>query len=135
MALVEVAAIGAGALLVVAIAFQASLALGVPLGEATMGGRATTVHGVLTAPYRLMAVASAVLLAVAALIVLARAGVISLGLPESVLVVGAWVVVAFTVVNTLTNLSGRHPLERWGMSALTAVTAVLSGYVALIAPG
>jgi hypothetical protein len=82
-----------------------------------------------------MAVASAVLLAVAALIVLARAGVISLGLPESVLVVGAWVVVAFTVVNTLTNLSGRHPLERWGMSALTAVTAVLSGYVALIAPG
>jgi hypothetical protein len=135
MALVEVAAIGAGALLVVAIAFQASLALGVPLGEATMGGRATTVDGVLTAPYRLMAVASAVLLAVAALIVLARAGVISLGLPESVLVVGAWVVVAFTVVNTLTNLSGRHPLERWGMSALTAVTAVLSGYVALIAPG
>jgi hypothetical protein len=135
MALVEVAAAGAGALLVVAIAFQASLALGVPLGEATMGGRATTVHGVLTAPYRLMAVASAVLLAVAALIVLARAGGISLGLPESVLVVGAWVVVAFTVVNTLTNLSGRHPLERWGMSALTAVTAVLSGYVALIAPG
>jgi hypothetical protein len=135
MALVEVAAIGAGALLVVAIAFQASLALGVPLGDATMGGRATTVDGVLTAPDRLMAVASAVLLAVAALIVLARAGVISLGLPESVLVVGAWVVVAFTVVNTLTNLSGRHPLERWGMSALTAVTAVLSGYVALIAPG
>jgi len=37
-------------------------------------------------------------------------------------------------INTLTNLSGRHPLERWGMSALTATVATLAAYVAVAAP-
>ena len=33
-------------------------------------------------------------------------------------------------LNTLTNLSGWHPLERWGMSAIALATALLVGYVA-----
>ncbi len=114
--------------------FPFGLALGLPLGEATMGGRAATVDGVLTPPYRLAALLSAALLLVAAVIVLARAGLISLSLPDAFIVFGAWVVVAFTVVNTLTNLTGRHPLERWGMSAITLTVATLTGYVALAAP-
>jgi hypothetical protein len=37
-------------------------------------------------------------------------------------------------VNTVTNLSGRHPLERWGMSSITLVTALLVAYVAYAVP-
>ncbi len=131
MTTIELAALIATGLIFVAVMFQVGLALGVPLGEATMGGRARTVDGVLDPPYRLAAGASAVILVVAALIVLARAGSIALGLPDSVVVIGAWIVVAFMVVNTLTNLSGRHPLERWGMSTLTAATGILTAYVAI----
>jgi hypothetical protein len=45
----------------------------------------------------------------------------------------AWVVVGFIALNTLTNLSGHHPLERWGMSSITLATALLIGYVAYAA--
>lgn len=37
-------------------------------------------------------------------------------------------------LNTVTNLSGRHPLERWGMASVTIVAALLVGYVAYAAP-
>ena len=37
-------------------------------------------------------------------------------------------------LNTLTNLSGKHPLERWGMGSITLVGALLVGYVAYAAP-
>jgi hypothetical protein len=37
-------------------------------------------------------------------------------------------------LNTLTNLSGKHPLERWGMASITLVGALLVGYVAYAAP-
>ena len=46
---------------------------------------------------------------------------------------GAWVVAGFMALNTVTNLSGRHPLERWGMSSITLVAALLVGYVAYAA--
>jgi hypothetical protein len=132
--LVQLAGLGAAALIGLVVLFQLALALGAPLGEATMGGRAQHVGGVLTGRYRLMALVSAVLLVVAALIVLSRAAVVEVGLPDPVVVIGAWVVVGFMVLNTLTNLSGRHPLERWGMSAITVAVALLSVYVALNAP-
>ncbi len=127
----EFAAVIATFLIGTVVAFQLALAAGLPWGEATMGGRATTVGGVLSPPYRLASAASAALLAAAALIVLARGGVISIGLPDGVLRIGAWVVVAFAVLNTLSNLAGRHPVERFGMSAMTLVIALLAGGVAL----
>ncbi len=71
------------------------------------------------------------LLALAALIVLSRGGVVDVGLPDDVLRIGAWVVVGFAILNTLTNLSGRHPVERFGMSAITIAIALLAGLVAL----
>ncbi len=136
MSTIEALGVVAAALIGLAAAYQAALVLGLPLGEATMGGRAATVDGVLTGPYRLMAAASGVILTVAALVVLARAGVVDLGLPDPVVAVAIWVVVAFALLNTLTNLSGRHPLERWGMSALTLSIAALAGCIALAArPG
>jgi len=134
MTLTEVAALTAAVLMAVVVAFQVALAAGLPLGEATMGGRATTVNGILQPPFRALALASAVVLVVAAWIELARAGQLPIFVGGEVLVWGAWVVAAFMALNTLTNLSGRHPLERWGTGSITLVVALLVGYVAFAAP-
>jgi len=44
------------------------------------------------------------------------------------------VVAGFLALNTLSNLSGHHPLERWGMASITLVAGLLIGYVAYAAP-
>jgi hypothetical protein len=114
--------------------FQLALAAGLPLGEATMGGRAATVAGVLRPRYRVIALASAAVLILTAWIVLGRAGLVDTFLGGQVLSWATWVVAGFLVLNTLTNLSGKHPLERLGMSSITLISAVLVGYVAFAAP-
>ena len=124
----------AAVLLTAVIGFQVALAAGLPLGQATMGGRASTSDGVLDPPFRLMAVGSAVVLVLAAWIVLARGGVLPIFLDDRALAVGAWVVVGFLALNTVSNLSGRHPLERWGMASITLVAGLLIAYVAYTAP-
>ena len=134
MTSVELAAVAAAVLLSAVAGFQAALAAGLPLGEATMGGRASTVHGVLQPRYRAFAMGSAIVLALAAWIVLARAGMIPIFLSDQTLVWAAWVVAGFLAVNTLTNLSGRHPLERWGLASITLLASLLVGYVAFAAP-
>jgi hypothetical protein len=129
---VELAGILGAVLMAGVAAFQVGLAMGVPLGDATMGGRAPTVDGRLTAPYRIVALLSAAILLVGAWIVLARAGVVTSGvLGDAMPRWGIWVVVAFSLLNTLTNIGGRHPLERYGFSAVTLLVAVLAGFVAL----
>jgi hypothetical protein len=134
MTLVELAAVAAAVLLAAVIAFQVALAAGLPLGEATMGGRAATVDGVLQPAYRAVALGSAVVLGLAAWIVLGRAGLVPIFLGGQALGWGPWVVIGFMTLNTVTNLSGRHPLERWGMASITLVAALLGGYVAYVAP-
>jgi hypothetical protein len=134
MTLVEVAAVAAAILMVAIAAFQVALAAGLPLGEATMGGRAVTIDGVLQPRYRAIALGSAVVLVLTAWIVLGRAGVVPGLLDCEALVWAGWVVAGFLVLNTVTNLSGRHPLERWGMASITLVAALLVGYVAYAAP-
>jgi hypothetical protein len=134
MTFVELAAVIAAMVLGAAAAFQVALAAGLPLGEATMGGRAATVDRVLQPPYRAMALGSAALLLLAAWIVLGRAGMVPIFLSGQALVLGAWAVAGFMALNILTNLSGRHPLERWGMSSFTLAGALLVGYVAYAAP-
>jgi hypothetical protein len=133
MTLVELAAVVAAVLMAGVVAFQVALAAGLPLGEATMGGRAATVGGVLQPPYRAMALGSAVVLVLGAWIVLGRAGTVPIFLGGLTLAWSAWLVAGFMALNTLTNLSGHHPLERWGMSSITLATAVLVGYVAYAA--
>jgi hypothetical protein len=135
MTLVELSAVTAASLMAAVAVFQVALAMGLPLGEATMGGRARTVGGVLQAPYRVLALVSAVVLVLAGWLVLGRASIVSALLDGQALTWATWLVAAFLVLNTLSNLSGRHPLERWGMASITLVSAVLVGYVALAAPG
>lgn len=134
MTLVELAAVAAAVLMGAVAVFQIALAAGMPLGDATMGGRAATVEGVLQPRYRVIAVASAIVLILAAWIVLARAGLVTIPLDDQVLSWSTWVVAGFLALNTLTNLAGRHPLERWGMGSITLVNALLVGYVAYAAP-
>ena len=134
MTSVELAAVAAAVLLIIVSGFQAALAAGLPLGEATMGGRATTVDGVLQPRYRAIASGSAVVLLLTVWIVLARAGMLPAFLAGQALVWAAWVVAGFLALNTLTNLSGRHPLERWGMASITLLAGLLVAYVASAAP-
>jgi hypothetical protein len=130
--LVEMAAIVAAVLLVAVAAFQVALTLGAPFGAMTMGGRASMVDGVLTPPYRIAAALSAVLLVISAWVVLARAGIAWLPLLDDRAVGWAtWVIVAFTVLNSLTNLSGSHAVEKYGMTAVTVICAICIAYVAV----
>ena len=99
-----------------------------------MGGRAATIDGVLRPAYRAMALGSAVVLALAAWIVLGRAGMVPIFIGGQALVWSMWAVAGFMALNTLSNLSGRHPLERWGMASITLIAALLIGYVAYVAP-
>ena len=134
MTFVELAAVAAAVLMAAVVAFQLALAAGLPLGEATMGGRADTVEGVLQPPFRAVALGSAIILVLAAWIVLGRAGMVPVFLSGQALAWSAWVVAGFMGLNTASNLTGRHPLERWGMASITLVAALLVGYVAYAAP-
>jgi hypothetical protein len=133
MTFVELAAMAAAVLMAGVIAFQLALAAGLPLGEATMGGRAATLNGVLQPTYRAIALVSAIVVVLAAWIVVGRAGTVPIFLSGQALAWSAWAVAGFMALNTLTNLSGRHPLERWGMSSITLAAALLVGYVAYAA--
>lgn len=135
MTLLEQAAATAATLMAAVAVFQVALALGLPLGEATMGGRAPTVGGVLQGNYRALALVSAVVLLLAGWLVLGRAGLVATFLDGQMLVWATWLIAGFLALNTISNLSGRHRLERWGMASITLISAVLVVYVAWAAPG
>ena len=110
-------------------AFQASLALGAPLGAHVLGGGYPR-----TLPNRLRAfsaIAAAILVA-AALVILARAGAI--GWPagaSGLLIPASWAIATFLALNTLGNLASKSRLERTVFAATTATLAALSAYIAL----
>lgn len=116
----------AGALPLAAVAaFQVALWLGAPYGDAVLGGRAPTVDGVLTAPYRWAALGQGGALLAMAWALLARGGLTRLpGLGDRGLRRAAWTIAAFMALNTAANLSSPHPLERWiGAATLTVALA------------
>jgi hypothetical protein len=132
---IQQTAIGAAVLIGGVAIFQIALALGLPLGEATMGGSAPTVDGVLSPAFRVVALLSAGALIGIAWVVLARAGVVSARLlSDRALGWLTWGIVAFLVLNTVGNLSAPHPVERYVMGATTILLVVLCGFVALRAP-
>jgi len=110
-------------------AFQASLALGAPLGAHVLGGRHP---GALPTRLRIFSVIAAAILVGGALVILARAGAI--GWPvgaTGLLVPGSWAIAVFLVLNTLGNLASKSRLERTVFAAMTAALAVLCACVAL----
>jgi hypothetical protein len=132
---VQNAAIGAAVLIGGVAIFQIALAIGLPLGEATMGGSAPTVDGVLSPAFRVVALLSAGILIGVAWVVLARAGVVSTRLvSDRALVWLTWGIVAFLMLNTVGNFSAPHPVERYVMGSITLLLVLLCGFVALRAP-
>ena len=109
--------------------FQATLALGAPLGAHVLGGRHA---GALPNRLRVVSAIAAAILIGSALVILARAGAI--GWPTGatgLLAPASWAISVFLVLNTLGNLASKSRLERTVFAATTAVLAVLSAYVAV----
>jgi hypothetical protein len=130
--LVQVASVAAAVLVAGVAIFQLSLAAGVPLGGAVFGGKAPTRDGVLTGPFRVLAVVQAAILVLIGWVFSARSGTATLPwLSDGTLVWLMWVVVGFLVLNTLANATAPHPIERWGMGSVTLILAVLGTVVAL----
>ncbi|HEU5036799.1 MAG TPA: hypothetical protein VFT70_07335 [Nocardioides sp.] len=102
-----------------AAAFQTGLALGAPWGRAAYGGRAAAVDGRLPGRYRVASACTVLVLAVAGWAAVADIGFLS------------WTFAGLFAINTATNLAGTHPVERWGMSAVTAVLALAFATLAL----
>ena len=125
---VAAALIAAGLFLGMA-AFQASLALGAPLGGYVLGGRHP---GMLPARLRAFSAFAAAILVLGALVILARASVIGWPLgAASLLAPACWAMAAFLVLNTFGNLTSKSRLERTVFAAMTAALTVLCACVAL----
>lgn len=113
--------------------FQATLALGAPLGAHVLGGRHV---GTLPARLRGASGIAAGLLIVMAIVVLARAGVIGWPTAAAGLVSpAAWIIVGYLALNTIANLASKSRIERTAFAAATAVLCALSAYVALLGSG
>jgi hypothetical protein len=64
-------------------------------------------------------------------VVLLRGGVVGTTDPaHGRLTAVLWTLAALFVLNTVGNIAGRHPVERWGMGGLTAALAVLCSLLA-----
>ncbi|MCB9483406.1 MAG: hypothetical protein H6675_05300 [Dehalococcoidia bacterium] len=124
---VEIMAIGAAALLGAGVAYQLGLAAGAPYGDATLGGRAEHVDGVLATRFRVIAAVSGGVLLGFAAIVLRRVRLIRLPvLSDRAVRWATWNIGVLLMFNTLGNLAAPHALERWGMGAITLVAGVLT---------
>jgi hypothetical protein len=106
-------------LLLVAASFQLALAAGAPFAAAAYGGRRAQPDGRLPARYRVASLITAAVL-------IGIGWMLGDGRPDNAFVtVGVWVVAGLFALNTAGNLAGRHPVERWGMGALTVALTVL----------
>jgi hypothetical protein len=124
--------VAAACLLCIVVLFQLALAAGAPWGAAAYGGRAVQDDGRLPTRYRVASAATAVFLTGALWFVLAAGGVITTTAPlASLLGVGAWILVGLFALNTVGNVAGRHPVERWGAGGITAVLTILCTWIAL----
>jgi hypothetical protein len=132
---VQAAAVVAAVLSAGVAAFQVALAAGAPLGDAVLGGNASTHDGVLTGPFRVLAAVQAVVLLLLGWVLLARVAVVASPLlGASTLVWLTWGIVGFLALNTVANLMAPHPVERWGMGSITLLLTGISLAIALRSP-
>ena len=88
--------------------------------------------GQLPTRYRAISAVAALALSGAALLVLAAGSAIGRGpVAEGILTATMWAAAALFALTTLGNLSGKHPVERFGASALTAVLTALCLVIAV----
>lgn len=99
----------------IVIIFQGCLAIGVPWGAASMGGK---YPGKYPPKMRVVAIINMILLAFIAAIVLSRADILFPAL-KSVSNIGIWLVVVFFALSTVMNTITRSKIERiWAPVAL-----------------
>lgn len=120
------AAIALCVILAVLAVFQLALALGAPLGRFAWGGQ----HRVLPARLRIGSAVAIVIYAVIAVLALDRTGVIDV-VSDVVSTVGMWVVFAYFVLGIPMNAISRSKPERYTMTPVVTVLAVLSLLIAL----
>ncbi|MFB6610317.1 hypothetical protein ACFCVO_08360 [Agromyces sp. NPDC056379] len=120
------AAIALCVILAVLALFQLALALGAPFGHFAWGGQ----HRVLPARLRIGSAAAIVIYAVIAALALDRAGAIDV-VSDVVSTVGMWVVFGYFVLGIATNAISRSKPERYTMTPVVTVLAVLSLLIAL----
>jgi hypothetical protein len=124
-------AIAACGLLLLGATFQLGLSAGAPWAAAAHGGRAALADGRLPSRYRVASLITAVVLIAIGWLLLLRGGAIGSASGHSALTLACWGFALLFAVNTVGNLAGRHPLERWGMGALTACLTVLCVLLAI----
>jgi hypothetical protein len=122
-----VAAILFTALILLLAAFQLALAAGAPLGEYAWGGQRT---GRLPARLRAGSAVSIVIYLFFALVVLDRAGLVD-ALPDGFSRVAIWVVFGILALGTVANLASRSRRERFVMTPVAALLALLALVVAI----
>jgi hypothetical protein len=124
-------AIAACGLLLLGAAFQLALSAGAPWAAAAYGGRAVLSDGRLPSRYRATSLITAVVLIAIGWLLLLRGGVVGAASENSALTLACWGFALLFAVNTVGNLAGRHPLERWGMGVLTACLTVVCVLLAI----
>jgi hypothetical protein len=124
-------AIAASSLLLLGAAFQLGLGVGAPWAAAAYGGRAALSDGRLPSRYRAASLITALVLIAVGWLLLLRGGLVGSASENSALTLACWVFAVLFAVNTVANLAGRHPLERWGMGVLTACLTVLCVLLAI----
>ena len=120
------AAIALTVILAALAVFQLALALGAPLGRFAWGGA----HRVLPTRLRIGSLVSIVIYAVIAVLALDRVGLVDV-VPDGVSTVGMWIVFAYFVLGIPLNAMSRSRPERYTMTPVVTVLALLSLLVAL----
>ena len=131
-ALVQIAAVSSASLIGLVVVFQVALATGANWGSAAYGGRFVKDTGQLPTRYRAASAVAAIAMSGVAWLILAAGSAIGRGpLSEGVLTAAMLAAAALFALNTVGNLSGTHPVERFGASVLTAVLTVLCLMIAV----
>lgn len=115
------------ALLVLLALFQIALAFGAPWGRFAWGGQHP---GTLPTNYRIASAFSLLVYGFMVVLALDRAGLIDV-LPQNFSSVGSWVVFAYLVLGVVMNAISRSKAERWVMTPVSLVLAVLALLIAL----
>lgn len=107
----------------VVVLFQLGLAIGLPWGSASMGGK---FPGKYPPKMRIVAIVNMLILTVLAIIVLSRAGLV---LPQllSASAIGIWFVVAFSGIGTIMNAITPSKIERiWApVAVIQLITSLI----------
>lgn len=107
--------------------FQLALAFGAPWGRFAWGGQN---EGTLPVGYRVASAVSTLIYAFLGAVALDRAGVIGM-FPQGFSAIAMWVVFGYLALGVLMNLASRSKSERYAMTPVALVLAVLALLIAL----